>query len=284
MRRAFTLIELLVVIAIIAVLIALLLPAVQQAREAARRTQCRNNMHQLGLALHNYHDTHGLFPPGTAQKDRTIWGSTWMTMILPFIDEASLYNAYNSDLGNDMAGNTTVCRQFLTQYLCPTDSTSTGLDTQNEAPNSYAGCGGNEPQYACDYKHYWLVPAVNRGLLQTDSNCRIRDIRDGTSQTFAAGEKIRTADVSCSGWADSRYDATMKCCGCSGCSGRDHRLNAVLSSGLGRDRNFTSLHEGGGFFLFCDGAVRFISENIDFTTYRSLASVAGNEIIDDEDY
>src|SRR5262245_17985795 len=98
-RRGFTLIELLVVIAIIGVLIALLLPAVQQAREAARRIQCTNNLKQIGLAMHNYHDTVGSFPPA---RKGCCWG-TWNIFILPYIEQASLYNAWNSS-GNNLAG------------------------------------------------------------------------------------------------------------------------------------------------------------------------------------
>ena len=104
MRRGFTLIELLVVIAIIAVPIALLLPAVQQAREGARRTQCRNNMHQIGLALHNYHDAHGLFPPGAVRDSGGSYnvyagypGHGFLAMLLPFVDETSLYNELIDD-------------------------------------------------------------------------------------------------------------------------------------------------------------------------------------------
>ena len=130
MRHSFTLIELLVVIAIIAILIALLLPAVQQAREAARRTQCRNNMHQLGLALHNYHDTHGCFPMGDMGRTGApccgrglpgVWGSA----ILPFIDETAVYNSINFGMWAYTglnAQNATAARQKLNQYLCPSNS------------------------------------------------------------------------------------------------------------------------------------------------------------------
>ena len=286
-RRGFTLIELLVVIAIIAVLIALLLPAVQQAREAARRTQCRNNMHQLGLALHNYHDTHMIFPPGVtkpAAHRSGAWGTTWMTLILPFVDEAALFNAYNCNLPHNAGGNNTARGQVLGQYLCPTDSTSTGV-AGGDGDNCYSGNGGRRVSYACDNAFYWETPAAERGLFQIDSNCRIRDIRDGTSQTFAVGEKTRGNDNGGNGWADGSYDAAIKCCGCPGsasCYTYSHQLNSLTAITLGR--SFYSHHEGGAFFLFCDGAVRFISENIDGGTYRSLSSVAGNEIIDDEDY
>ena len=96
-RRGFTLIELLVVIAIIAVLIALLLPAVQQARESARRTQCKNNLKQLGLALHNYHDTHNFFPPGNVASQVGGWGPSWWIFILPYIDQAPVYSSLTFD-------------------------------------------------------------------------------------------------------------------------------------------------------------------------------------------
>jgi prepilin-type N-terminal cleavage/methylation domain-containing protein len=132
MRRGFTLIELLVVIAIIAILIALLLPAVQQAREAARRTQCRSNLHQIGLALHNYHDTHSAFPPGyISYSNDTAINNQWtsmFTMVLPFVDETALYKAYNFDTGTYYYGaayggksNSTVTTSLLGQYTCPSD-------------------------------------------------------------------------------------------------------------------------------------------------------------------
>ena len=149
-RRAFTLIELLVVIAIIAVLIALLLPAVQQAREAARRTQCRNNLHQLGLALHNYHDTHSTFPFGVcvvgysgAYHD---W--SWASMLLPFVDEAAIYNSCNFSLraweSNTLVpANKTSVMHALNQFLCPTSPNGLVYSTSwGGVSSSYMGCGG----------------------------------------------------------------------------------------------------------------------------------------------
>src|SRR4051794_21890252 len=124
-RRGFTLIELLVVIAIIAVLIALLLPAVQAAREAARRAQCVNNLKQIGLALHNYHDTVGSFPPGgqSAPSYAGTWFN-WLTSILPQIEQMPLYNATNFSRQIYQAENTTVSLTMITAYLCPSDSSN----------------------------------------------------------------------------------------------------------------------------------------------------------------
>jgi prepilin-type N-terminal cleavage/methylation domain-containing protein len=194
MRRGFTLIELLVVIAIIAILIALLLPAVQQAREAARRTQCRNNLHQIGLALHNYHDTHRCFPPGqisghTAGIADLLYtysgGATCFTLILPYMDESALYNAYNFDApGTVGTANTTVTQSVLAQYLCPSDL-DPSVGSYNCREGNYAFSTGMDD--SCQFQYCPIVTTV-RGPLFNRSKVRIRDIRDGTSNTFAIGE------------------------------------------------------------------------------------------------
>jgi prepilin-type N-terminal cleavage/methylation domain-containing protein len=195
--RAFTLIELLVVIAIIAILIALLLPAVQQAREAARRTQCRNNMKQLGLALFNYHDVHTMFPQGKQVGDPRYpgcptWingsGFSWRVMILPYIDQGPLYNR---NVANEVGIYT--CGPFWSQggsrraeilstripgYLCPSDPTLVG----SLKPTNYAGIGGNHPN-----SHGWKDSIRRQGLL-TYRGARIRDAADGMSTSAMAGE------------------------------------------------------------------------------------------------
>jgi prepilin-type N-terminal cleavage/methylation domain-containing protein len=141
-RYAFTLIELLVVIAIIAILIALLLPAVQQAREAARRTQCRNNLHQIGLGLHNYHSTFNLFPCANffSVQDSTGYRSAGVNaMLLPYIDQAPIYNQLDFNARMlDQAPNNTLKNTRLKNMLCPTD---VGWRAQ-EAGNNYVFCGG----------------------------------------------------------------------------------------------------------------------------------------------
>jgi prepilin-type N-terminal cleavage/methylation domain-containing protein len=288
-RKGFTLIELLVVIAIIAILIALLLPAVQQAREAARRTQCRNNLHQLALSLHNYHDAHGSFPPAQIAAPFQRYGGSldpghsWMTLILPFIDEASIYNAYNFDIKQDAAANLTVAKQLMNQYLCPSCpyyrvKTSYGW---NHGGNHYAVSGGIYPSYSCDSFEDMHTDPRYGGVFHVDSRTRMRDIRDGTSNTIALGEMIGRADNNSYGWTRGRYDAVMRCAGYVA----NHQLNTFTSStGELGQRTFGSLHEGGAFFCFADGQVRFLSENIDWTAYKSLHSRAANELIDDEDY
>src|SRR5689334_4426644 len=126
-RRGFTLIELLVVIAIISVLIALLLPAVQAAREAARRAQCTNNLKQVGLALHGYHDVHGCLPSGYTFQTGFTWGGFgWATMILPGVEQKALFDAANFDLALWTDANTTVATTVISFYLCPSDETSQG--------------------------------------------------------------------------------------------------------------------------------------------------------------
>jgi prepilin-type N-terminal cleavage/methylation domain-containing protein len=306
MRRAFTLIELLVVIAIIAILIALLLPAVQQAREAARRTQCRNNMHQIGLALHNYHDTHSVFPPGCVNKvystsinrDNAQAGqsTTWMVLVLPFVDELALYNAYNfSHWCWDTANRNTVAKSALAQYVCPSNPGSPMLKS-GCMTGDYAGNGGSyRPN---DYGCIWYTPGPYasqdhlRGVLFRGSRVRVRDVRDGTSNTFMVGEKYSDpAEINSFGWATAWYSGNSVI----RCTGAHQTLNFHMNNPGACDPDcatrdymyggcFRSMHEGGAFFAFADGQVRFISENIDTTTYGALGSRAGNELIDDEDY
>jgi len=282
MRKAFTLIELLVVIAIIAVLIALLLPAVQQAREAARRTQCRNNLHQLGLALHNYHDTHNCFPPGNIQPSGAGMGGSWGSQILPFLDETALYNAMNFNLAPFNATNTTVSRAYLAQYACPSAPAPGFAGCGNGTCGGYAAATVRVGHYASNggRTNYQgrAAKEVDSGPFFKNSRVRMRDIRDGTSNTFAVGEVDDDMRRVAGGpwrieWAIG-WDA--------GNSGAD--TGRPMNGRLGNYFQFGSVHEGGTFFAFCDGQVRFISENIDQGTYEALSTIARNEILDDEDY
>ena len=300
MRRAFTLIELLVVIAIIAVLIALLLPAVQQAREAARRTQCRNNLHQLGLALHNYHDAHSCFPPGLVQSGhgdhpRCAVGDTqnWSGYVhlLPFLDEAALGNALN--FGREWWGgvNRTVRRSKIAQFLCPSDTDWCTTDS-----GAYSDGAASSYQFSVGTSTY-ASSAGAPGMFVRNEVIRIRDVRDGTSNTVAMAEQRIGQPTN--GGAYGSVQPYYSMCGSNWVSCRVTLFSAAfpINSGLGIMGGCAlasnaygcslasgSLHEGGCFVLFTDGQVRFVSENIDLTTWRGLVTRATNEIIDDEDY
>src|SRR5262245_26681291 len=208
--RGFTLIELLVVIAIIAILIALLLPAVQQAREAARRTQCKNQLKQIGLALHNYHDTFNLFPYGSesaaTMSPPLIKNHTGWLLLLPFIDQAPLYNTINFNLATGewlggtsipvaggapiLAPNAAVSAVKLGLLLCPSDS-----GRQFWQFDGTYGCVTGQNAYRSSYGFsvytgqpgslWTFEPQTTRGMFGASSNCNIRDITDGTSNTVA---------------------------------------------------------------------------------------------------
>lgn len=288
-RRGFTLIELLVVIAIIAILIALLLPAVQQAREAARRSQCQNNLKQLALALHNYHDTHRVLPPGLVDDPNDTsgvdgYGWAWGTMILPYIEQAPLYDKINPGtntvtdvLVNDLSSLQTP----LAAFKCPSAVDpelnthwifNDGSNDQNLAVANYAANTG----WA-----YTSGTSIDRGgAFFRNSAITLTEIFDGTSNTLFIGEKTllhpRSQNVlGGSVWAASNRTDRMGTAGQNtdhvGCVlGGVHQSHGIngdpVASGL--DPAFTpmcfvSQHTGGSHFAMCDGSVRFISENVD---------------------
>jgi len=232
-RRGFTLIELLVVIAIIAILIALLLPAVQQAREAARRTQCRNNLKQIGLALHNYHDTFLQFPTGSVYTKNPAayadgaatnfrnsnYGATWVVSILPYMDQAPLYNQYNFSTGSQ--DNAVVTSTPLTVMMCPSATrlppatggliaadTNSGANVNGTyAKGNYGGNHGARSANQNDSPWGWRNMQA-RGIfcIRPNWGARISDIQDGTSNTMLASEILG---------ASSNGD-------CRGCWGKPH--------------------------------------------------------------
>lgn len=298
-RRGFTLIELLVVIAIIAVLIALLLPAVQQAREAARRTQCKNNMKQLGLAMHNYHDTYRVFPPGWIAVDPAtramsahegLSGFGWGTMILPQIDQSALYNQLNLNLAVNDPANLPHIKTILPAFVCPSDTAprqtweieeegSPGTVLAELATANYIAAFGTEELDGCENAPGTAPVSaqgqcIGDGTLYHNSRIGIRDITDGTSSTIFIGErKTKPQDGWWSTWSGmvpEGEEAFQRILG-----SLDHPPNHPAQ----HLDDFSSYHVGGSQFLLADGHVRFVSENIDRLLYQSLGTIQGGETV-----
>ncbi|REK30546.1 MAG: DUF1559 domain-containing protein [Planctomycetota bacterium] len=313
-RRGFTLIELLVVIAIIAILIALLLPAVQQAREAARRTRCKNNMKQLGLALHNYHDAHLVFPYGEMNGigqvgvNERLRNQNGLVMLLPYIDETALYNTLNFSLPfGDYEGGAapTVITTLdpahiiaketqIDTFTCPSDATQPFVIDGN-----HYGCFNNTAGKGRSYKssyHYsvagthYTAPWENFGyrtrtMFGGNSQCRIRDISDGTTNSIAMCETVfdcysgRISPWFCVQHAgtgvDVRYGINRM--------GPHFDPPPGVAANPGQLRrysqNASSAHEGGCHVLLGDGSVRFLSESSDVTLLRNLAYIADGNVV-----
>jgi len=294
LRSAFTLIELLVVIAIIAILIALLLPAVQQAREAARRSTCKNNMKQLGLALHNYHDTHRLFPPGMIY--RVVTSSTpsgkrtpFCVHLLPFIDKANVYNLYDHnrnwhDTVHDPIPTGNGVRLVpLPVWQCPTD---------RDAIWSANPDGSIRGNYGVNWGQGTFGTQIKPAPFNNAFGARFRDITDGSSNTLAMMEMLKPEtsanDYRAWIWNDEPETVVMTRVGPNSsapdlvvnCVSEGDRLPCTGSiTGSGRSNASRSLHVGGVHVLMCDGAVRFVSENIDLATWQALSSMSGGEVI-----
>lgn len=299
-KRGFTLIELLVVIAIIAILIALLLPAVQQAREAARRSTCKNNLKQLGLALHNYHDTHRIFPPGDINAGgydagwlpagEEMRNHTAYMFLLPFLDQAAIYNEINFSLptGNSDGasvgggGYQTATERKVIVFLCPSDGYSAGPYTQSAT--AYAVRNAYRTSYSVIYPIYNMTTsydAYNNKDYKTafghNGAARLRDIQDGTSNTIVMMETPLEKQSALRGPFWSAYVATGTVI-----PSRE-KINAPYSATDDRVDWATpgSEHVGGCHVLLGDGSVRFVSENIDFTLQRYLSTIRGGEVIGD---
>jgi prepilin-type N-terminal cleavage/methylation domain-containing protein len=322
-RRGFTLIELLVVIAIIAVLIALLLPAVQSAREAARRAQCANNLKQLGIAMHNYHDVTGVFPTnfyGTYPPNFNIlFYHSWLALILPYMEQSPIFNSINFSLTNSDASNNTPYLTNIAVYECPSDpapsfsrydrwdSGSTPAGNKGSKLSYYGNIGDNDTEYSWD-PPYWPFQSlpVSRpecigiygtytGIMARDggfyTTTAIRNITDGTSNTFAAGESLYES----SNWftwvnpngamVTSSVPINWKIWTVTtdwnnGAALQDRHNTYNWRAGFG----FRSQHPGIVQFLFCDGRVTTIKESINRNTYRALSTRAMGEVVSADAY
>lgn len=308
-RSGFTLIELLVVITIIGILIGLLLPAVQQIREAARRTTCLNNLKQIGLAILNYEQTVGSFPPGAITEGRccgTRSQTSWPIAILPQLEQTALFDQYNQEAKNEDPENQFVREQFLDVYLCPSDDATDRLERPESgpgnglqyAPGSYRGMQGLVARGSGDW---WDVgySQPNIGLPQRwkgvfykvgfwddlPAPLRMGQIRDGTTNTLMVGEyHTRTRNRRRTFWAYS-YASYNK----SGATPESRTLipdydECVSIGGMNGSnsckRGWGSFHSGGLInFVRCDGSTTGISPDIDMDTWSAYATVAGNEVV-----
>ena len=314
-KRGFTLIELLVVIAIIAVLISLLLPAVQSAREAARRAQCVNNLSQLGLALNNYESAHYAFPSGvintTGPIDNIAQGVhyNWITQLLPYFEQKSAQRHFNFNVGLYEPHNITVRGVTISTLICPSDGGSwRGFATANSkiATSSYA---------ANYHDTEAPIDKTNNGVFYLNSASRLEDIQDGSSYTIFVGEHKAATDL---GWA-SGTSATLRNTGHAVNSpsgfppviGLDGSLSEDPKSAgaMGPENDgepvapkkdetveqtrlriqricggYSSFHPGGANFCFGDGSVRFLKNTISTVVFNRLGNRADGELISADSY
>ncbi|MBI1311877.1 DUF1559 domain-containing protein [bacterium] len=303
-RRGFTLIELLVVIAIIAVLVALLLPAVQAAREAARRTQCRSNLKQIGIALHNYSSTHSVLPPGATVRNPVVWdtcprrtGTSTPFFLLSGLDLETLASTFDWDIGPLCVDGETANRPVISTQIpvltCPSDS-----------PVIYSGTGSlaGGPRFSkINYGACWGADSVRaseadstlKGTFGINSNTTEANIADGTSNTIVYSEMVQTSAndfravlmhdltnyivtlnppnsfardhvIHNAGFCDNRPAQNEPCVGI----GPNPKLVYLASR---------SRHSGGVHSLFGDGRVRFLGDIVDLSVWQAFGTIQGNE-------
>ncbi|MDG3002532.1 DUF1559 family PulG-like putative transporter [Paludisphaera mucosa] len=296
-RGGFTLIELLVVIAIIAVLIALLLPAVQSAREAARRIQCTNNIKQLGLSLHNYHDVHGRFAPGTITVTITPtrdYRQPFVTSLLPYLEQGNLTNSYNSNLSFQTNANDTTRLTRLGVFDCPSDQQVLFVSNDGANPD----VKGN---YGINWGQNTFGDQVLPGPFALNYGSSLAEITDGTSNTYLmaevlqlphpTGQPVGVVDRRGRIWSDqsTSYHLTTR----NGpnsqvpdfgvCGEQTDPRKAPCTRKVGTPANHylssRSRHPGGVNVLLGDGSVRLIKDSISTPTWRALSSKAGGEVV-----
>ena len=329
-RGGFTLIELLVVIAIIAVLVAILLPAVQSAREAARRTQCKNNLKQIGLALANYEETHRVFPPGYVARDvaagdpaaaETGSGFAWSTMILPQMDEQTLFDRLDFAGDATDAANLAAAQVRNAAFRCPSDATAPDFFTVSDSAGTDFSLPFSNYPAMYGYGSVTMRPGDPRppGLFYRNSAVKVAHVQDGLSNTMAAAERRweqdfvegQPAALAGTTWYAALPDINRPSgmmtmgggmggggmmpteAGPSLVLGHVGQVMAMGGGGMGGMNmamhhtpnstnhivNFSSWHPGGVQVLMGDGAVKFLSDTVEYRTFRNLGQVADGQII-----
>lgn len=287
-RIGFTLVELLTVIAIIGIVVSLLLPAVQSAREAGRRTQCVNQLKQIALATHNYHDTFGRLPPG--DSDGTYAGASAFCRILPFLEQGNSYALYDFTQSNSSPANQRVVSQSIKAFVCPSNVflravPIPGCDANNRAPGTYAFCSGSlDP---------WGTPAggnPNNGAIVNGPSgpTAFATVTDGTSSTFLAGEShwsfrdyLFTAGP-CSGQVRGGFSYWSSPYPLSTLFTTSGPFNPKSMAGDSkRLANFRSLHPGGVNMTNCDGSVKFWPSTSSAAVLTAFATRNGGEVASD---
>ena len=254
-RSAFTLVELLVVIAIIGILIGMLLPAVQRVREAARRTTCLNNLRQTGLALQNYHSAHQEFPIGASgfrgPLNPNATQIAWSAIVLPFLDQANVFDAINFDIAFDDPANQTAAANILPVYVCPSGDRGPAL-SNDRGPTDYGGMYGER------------ITSPNsppKGTMIYTAALSLADVFDGSSNTIVVAEDSDFADGQ---WINGRnlFDQAFA-------------INAAPDF----ENDIRSRHTGGANVAFADGSTHFLNEQLELVTLAGLCTCAGGEVV-----
>lgn len=287
-KRGFTLIELLVVVAIVTILIAILTPAIQRARQSARQSSCKNNLRQIGVGLHNYHEVHNMFPPGWIRN----WhhGAAaprigWQSMLLPYIGQQNIYKQI--DFHQPLPPASKVFQQAVAVYRCAADPTPTinkarsGYGTSNysgnfsidrfPAPDAIGPTNWRPDRVASFWPGHIRVRGSWTKLFGPNYGAQFRQVTDGTANTFFVGERCATSGAGIWPGVGSDFLENDQITSCD----FGNEINTRYTS-------FSSFHSDGAHFLICDGSVRFISENIESKpgkggVFQHLSTIGGDE-------